>query len=600
MKKNIYILISALFILVGCSASVTKDNSNTINAQSEASSRNQSLAQDHFISGAIYDLKGQIPAAILEYQEALDLDEQAGIHYALSKDYLIANNLPRSLKHSKKAVEMSPDDVEYNFFLGNVYTVAQQPDSAEIFFNKVIALDSLYYQSYYSLGQVYEAKKPLKALEVYEKLLKLTGPEWSVLVKIADLNERMGNVDNTIKTVEELVALNPSNLRLQKLLIESYLKTKKTDKALGMIDDALIMFPDDLSLIEYKGNAMVQEGRWEEAAAEYNKLIQSDKIPFESKKRIAAGFVTEAAKDSTVIPVAKNVLHEIAKDSTDWQVSAYLGEIASAEKNDSLAIEYFKSATDDAPWNAQIWNRLGILLFESQEFEMAVEEMRKAVNQFPDDFINNLILGLSLSQQQDIDGAARALEHAVKLNPNDLTALNAYGFTLNQQNRNDAAIVYLEKVLYLDSTNIQAFGTLGMIYDSMDEFEISDSLYERALLVDSANVLIANNYAYSLSERGVDLDRALELAELAVGKEPENSSYLDTIGWVYYKLGDYTKAEEYIQKAIDKDENNAVLFDHLADVFSKQNKNEKAKEYWEKALEIDPTLTEVQEKLNKS
>ena len=139
-----------------------------------------------------------------------------------------------------------------------------------------------------------------------------------------------------------------------------------------------------------------------------------------------------------------------------------------------------------------------------------------------------------------------------------------------------------------------------MIYDSMDEFEISDSLYERALLVDSANVLIANNYAYSLSERGVNLDRALELAELAVEKEPENSSYLDTIGWVLYKLGDYSKAEEYIQKAIDKDENNAVLFDHLADIFSKQNKNEKAKEYWEKALELDPTLTEVQEKLNKS
>ncbi len=600
MKKNTYIFIVALFILVGCSANVTKDNSNKIDIESKASSKNQMLAQDHFISGAIFDLKGQVPSAILEYQEALVLDEQAGIHYALGKDYLSINKLPNALKHSIKAVEMAPDDIEYNFFLGNIYTIAQQPDSAEIFFNKVIELDSLHFQAYYSLGQVYEAKKPLKALEVYEKLLKLTGPEWSVLVKIADLNERMGNVDNTIKTVEELVALNPSNLRLQKLLIESYLKTNKTDKALAMIDDALIMFPDDISLIEYKGNAMVQEGRWEEAAAEYKKIIQSDKIPYESKKRIAAGFVAEAAKDSTVIPVAKNVLHEIAKDSTDWQVSAYLGEIAAVENNDSLAIEYFQSATDDAPWNAQLWNRLGILLFESQKFEMAAEEMRKAVNQFPDDFIINLILGLSLSQQRDIEDAARALEHAVKLNPNDLTALNAYGFTLNQQNRNDAAIVYLDKVLYLDSTNIQALSTLGMIYDSMDDFETSDSLYERALLADSVNVLVANNYAYSLSERGVNLDRALELAEIAVEKEPENSSYLDTIGWVYYKLGDYSKAEEYIQKAIDKDEGNAVLFDHLADIFSKQNKNEKAIEYWEKAIELDPTLTDVQEKLNKS
>jgi len=533
-------------------------------------------------------------------KQALSLDEQSGIHYALSKDYLILNKLPLALKHSRKAVKMSHDDVEYNFFLGNIYKIAQQPDSAEIIFNKVIALDSLYYQAYYGLGQIYEAKKPLKALEVYEKLLKLTGPEWSVLVKIADLNERMGNVDNTIKTVEELLALNPSNLRLKKLLIESYLKTKKTKEALALIDDTLLMFPDDLSLIEYKGNALATEKRWEEAAEEYKKIIRSNRIPFDSKKRIAAGFVTEAAKDSTIIPVAKDVLHEIEKDSTDWQVNAYLGEIASVEKNDSLAIEYFKAATEDAPWNAQLWNRLGILLFEAQEYEMAVEEMKKAVRQFPDDFIDNLILGLALSQQKDINGAERALEHAVKLNPNDLTALNAYAFTLNQQKRDDAAIVYLEKVLYLDSTNIQALGTLGMIYDSQGNFKMSDSLYEKALEIDSANALIANNYAYSLSERGVKLEKALELAKFAVEKEPENSSYLDTIGWVYYMLGDYDKAEEYIKKAMELDDNNAVLFDHLADVYSKQNKPEKAKEYWQKALDIDPTMTEVQEKLNKS
>ncbi len=601
MRLLKYIITVALLIFVGCSsADISKENTDEQKGKNEIETKEQLMAQDHFISGALYDLKGQYPSAILEYQEALSLDEQAGIHYALGKDYLILNKLSFALQHARKAVKMSPEDVEYNYFLGNIYKVAQQPDSAAIIFNRVIALDSLYYQAYYGLGQVYEAKKPLKALEVYEKLLKLTGPEWSVLVKIADLNERMGNVDNTIKTVEELLALNPSNLRLKKLLIESYLKTKKTKKALSLIDDTLLMFPDDLSLIEYKGNALVLEKRWQEAAEEYKKLIRSNRIPFDSKKRIAAGFVTEAAKDSAIIPVAKNVLHEIEKDSTDWQVNAYLGEIASVEKNDSLAIKYFKAATEDAPWNAQLWNRLGILLFEAQKYEMAVEEMKKAVTQFPDDFIDNLILGLALSQQKDIDGAERALEHAVKLNPNDLTALNAYAFTLNQQKRNDAAIIYLEKVLYLDSTNIQALGTLGMIYDSMDNFKMSDSLYEKALEIDSANALIANNYAYSLSERGIKLDRALELAKFAVEKEPENSSYLDTIGWVYFKLGKYSKAEEFIKKAIEIDKNNAVLFDHLADVYSKQNKKEKAKKYWQKALDIDPTMTEVQEKLNKS
>ncbi|MEN8193445.1 MAG: tetratricopeptide repeat protein [Bacteroidota bacterium] len=598
MQKIIYILLP--IILAACSANVTKNNADEQGKVDQVSYENQSKAQDHFISGAIFDLKGQYAAAILEYQEALTFDGQAGIHYALSKDYLILNKLPSALKHSKVSVEMAPDDVEYNYFLGNVYKIAQQPDSAEVVFNKVIELDSTYYQAYYSLGQVYEPKKPLKALEVYETLLKMTGPEWSVLVKIADLNERMGNVDNTISTVEELLSLNPSNLQLQKLLIESYLKTKRTEEALVMIDDALVMFPDDLSLIEYKGNALAQESRWQEASKEYNKLIHSERIPFEAKKRIAAGFVTEAAKDSAIIPIAKNVLHEIEKDSTDWQISAFLGEIASTEGNDSLAIEYFKSATNDAPWNPQIWNRLGILLFESQNYEMTVEEMKKAVNQFPDDFIDNLILGLALSQQQDTEGASRALEHAVRLNPNDITALNAYGFTLNQQNRTDAAVVYLEKVLYLDSTNIQALSTLAMIYDGQNDFVQSDSLYERALLIDSTNALIANNYAYSLSERGIQLERALRLAEFAVEENPENSSYLDTIGWVLYKLENYAKAEEYIKKAIEYDDSNATLFDHLADIYKGMNKIDKAKEYWKKALEIDPTLTEIEEKLNKS
>ncbi len=600
MKLFLQIILFSSLVLIGCSASISQESARVSEPKNEPSQIDKNLAQDHFISGAIYDLKGQYPSAILEYQEALSLDEQAGIHYALSKDYLILNKLPQSLKHSKSAVDLAPDDVEYNFLLGNIYKLAQQPDSAEGVFKKVISLDSTHYQSYFSLGQVYEAQKPLEALKIYETLLRLTGPEWSVLVKIADLNERMGNVDNTIETVEELVALNPSDLRLQKLLIESYLKTKKTDKALIMIDDALVMFPDDLSLIEYKGNAMVQEQRWEEASTEYQKIIQSDRIPFESKKRIAANFVAEAAKDSSIIPIAKNVLHEIEKDSTDWQVKAYLGEIAAEEDNDSLAIFYFKSSTDDAPWNPQLWNRLGILLFEAQEFEQAAVEMKKAVQKFPDDFIDNLILGLALSQQNDIEGAARALEHAVKLNPNDLTALNAYGFALNQQSRNDAAVVYLEKVLYLDSTNIQALSTLAMIYDGQGDFEQSDSLYEEALNVDPENPLIANNYAYSLSERELQLDRALKLAQFAIEKDPENSSYLDTIGWVYYKLGEYTKAEEYIIKAIEQDSDNAVLFDHLADIYDKMNKSDKAVEYWRKALDKDPTLTEVQEKLNKS
>jgi len=598
MKNSQYIFLLLFFLILGCSATSTKTE-DTVKNKNNNSALNEKLAQDHFIKGAIYDLKGEYHAAILEYQDALVLDEQAGIHHILSKDYFILKKLAPALKHSQKAVELGPDDVEYNFLLGTIYRIAQQPDSSEKYFEKVIALDSLYFQAYYSLAQLNEPNRPLKSLEVYNRLLKLTGPEWSVLVKIAELNERMGYVDRTIGTVEELLKLNPSNLKLQKLLIESYIKIDKNDEALDFIDDALTMFPDDISLIEYRGNVKANQNKWGEASVEYQKLIHSPELSFEVKKRIAGGFVAEAARDSNIISIAKNILLEMEKDSTDWQVNAFLGEISIEEGNDSIAIVYFQNASQLAPWNPQLWNRVGILLFESQRYEETVVEMKNAILKFPDDFVDNLILGLSLSQQKDIEGASRALEHAVRINPNDLTALHAYGFTLNQQKRTDAALVYLDKALYLDPDNIQVIGTLGLIYDSKEEYEFSDSLYERALSIDSTDILISNNYAYSLSERGTQLKRALELSEYAIEKEPKNSSYLDTIGWVHFKLGNYEKAIKFIKMAMEEDESNATLLDHLADVYAKMDNKKKAIEYWRKALELDPTIKKVNEKLEK-
>ena len=598
MKKTIFLIFPLLFVIFGCSATSIKSNKELTKDANKSITQNEKLAQDYFIKGAILDLQGDYTAAILEYQEALKLDRQAGIYHALSKDYIIIQKLAPALENAKAAVKLSPNDAEFNFLLGNIYKMANQPDSAEIIFQKVVEIDSLNFPAYFQLAQLNEAKRPQKALMYYNRLIELSGPEWNVLVKIAELNERLGNIDNTITTVEKLLQLDPSNLRLQKLLIESYLKTKNNDKAILLANDALSMFPDDLTLIEYKGNANANQNKWEEAAVEYEKLIKSD-LPFEAKKRIAGGFVTEAAKDSSIIPIAKKLLFELEKDSSDWQTNAFLGEISLEENDDSSAIKYFENAANLAPWNAQLWSRLGVLLFESQKYEETITQMKAAVNNFPDDFVINLILGLSLSQQKDTEGAARALEHAVRLNPNDLTALHAYGFTLNQQKRYDAALIYLDKALNLAPDNIQIIGTMGMIYDSMKDYVMTDSLYNRALGIDSLDVLISNNYAYSLSERGVELGKALKLAEYAVEMQPKNSSYLDTIGWVHFKLGNFEKAIKFIEQAIEEDSENATLFDHLADIFAKMNNKEKAIEFYKKALSLDPEIPNVKEKLEK-
>jgi tetratricopeptide (TPR) repeat protein len=106
-----------------------------------------------------------------------------------------------------------------------------------------------------------------------------------------------------------------------------------------------------------------------------------------------------------------------------------------------------------------------------------------------------------------------------------------------------------------------------------------------------------NNYSYSLSERGLQLERALGMATKAVEDEPENPSYLDTIGWIHYMLGDYHKAQEYIEKAIASGEASSVVTEHLGDVYEKLGRHDDAITEWQKAFEKDPSRASLRQKL---
>ena len=130
-------------------------------------------------------------------------------------------------------------------------------------------------------------------------------------------------------------------------------------------------------------------------------------------------------------------------------------------------------------------------------------------------------------------------------------------------------------------------------------WEKSDSIYNKAMTVDPNDLSILNNYAYSLSERGIRLEEALGMVKKSVEAEPENSSYLDTIGWVYFQLGDYEKAKEYIEKAIKYDEGNVTQFDHLGDVYLKLGDGDKAIELWNEALKLEPGNEKIKEKIEK-
>ncbi len=600
MKNKILLLLLTfgIFFLSNCSTT-SRTEKNPPQKISQARKGAKKLAMKLFLEGNTLEAKGAIAEAILDYQEALRYDTSSGIYYALAKNYFKLNKLYPAMLNIRKALQLDSTNMEYYQLLGDLYTATHNADSAAKVYSKIITLDSTNVRAYFLLGELYEYNKPLKALKIFEKLLKITGPDFNVLLKIAEINERLGNIENTIKTIERLREANPTDLRIQKILIDSYIKTKKYDKALVLTNDALLTFPDDPALIEFKASILFKQGKFDESAEWYLKLVKSGKISFDAKLHIASLFMSKSKEAKNALDLSEKILTQIEKDSSDWKVHAYLGEIKLQKKEDSLAIEYFKKAVHEAEWNSQLWERFANVLIVNQKYQEIIDEISPVIKNFPDDFFLNLILGLAYSQLSKYSEGKEFLMKAVELDPNDVTALTSLGFTLNQLKETDAAIVYLERALKIEPENLQALSTLGLIYDDQKKYDDCDRVYEKALQVDSTNALILNNYAYSLAERGIQLERAYKMSKKAIEAEPENSSYLDTYGWILYRLNKLDSAKVYIQRALEK-EKNATILEHLGDVYFKLREKKKALKYWKEALRKDKSNLELKRKIEEN
>ena len=104
---------------------------------------------------------------------------------------------------------------------------------------------------------------------------------------------------------------------------------------------------------------------------------------------------------------------------------------------------------------------------------------------------------------------------------------------------------------------------LALIYDITGEWAKSDEIYVDLISTDSTDAQAFNNYAYSLVERNQDYDLALELAKISIKLKPDSAPYLDTIGWIYFKLKDYDKAIKYIKESLAIDSESVVINEHF-------------------------------------
>ena len=106
-----------------------------------------------------------------------------------------------------------------------------------------------------------------------------------------------------------------------------------------------------------------------------------------------------------------------------------------------------------------------------------------------------------------------------------------------------------------------------------------------------------NYLGYSWADRGINLDKALELISKALKIRPDAAYIIDSLGWVYYRMGRYREALEWLLKAAEKMADDPTVLDHIGDTYEQLGKKELAIQYWYRALAADPGNPDISRKL---
>ncbi len=553
-------------LLSGCGTSVKSVAPAPTAAEVAQMDFRREVALTHFIAGSVYEVKGEYAQAALEYQEALRADTNHAMYFALAKCYSALNKPALALDAAREAVRMSPDRIEYRKLLADISAATYDLDGAASQYEEIIARDSSNLEAWYNLARVYQARKPLKALETYERFTARFGPEWDVLLQTADLCNKLGYPVRAAAALRQMVDLDPGNRELRRTLAQTEIRAGNLDDALKVYGELRDMDPANMGYQAEIAGVWLLKKDYNRAAELFDPILKKDTVSIDVKIHIGELYYGQMEKDSTLVPVTKAIFEKIRDASPqDWRPYWFLGGIASGQKDDSLAVRSFRRVTELASWNADGWVFLSSVYLTKNDFQHTVGILESAVKAVPDDFRVNFFLGIAYSRVGRNPDAARVLEKARQISPRDT----------------------------------EAIAQLALVYDSMKKSDDSDSLYEEALRINPEFSLALNNYAYSLAERGLQLDRALVMARKALEGAPDNSSYLDTMGWIYFRLGRYREAETYVKKAIGRGDASAVVHEHMGDIYFKLNDTDRALEHWNAALKLDEGNTSLREKITR-
>ena len=357
----------------------------------------------------------------------------------------------------------------------------------------------------------------------------------------------------------------------------------------------------------------------------------------------------EGSLQSEFVELAIKELKEVARlDKNNAESWALLGEFYEATKRTEAAMDawmhwaaapqatdtrFFQYITNRELKTDAANERLAVALMTAGRFSEALSAIRRAVTLEPDNRNYLLLLNRAFEADGSRDkGAITDLQRIVAADPENTLALQVLAQMILRAGRWEEATALLrgrlkgtpaDFAVYLAISSAYSQGgkwqeaveaarkalelappqnrdmvtaallTLSSAQERLGDVKGAEESLRRILATDPNHATALNNLGYFLTERNERLPEALEMIQRAVKAEPTNASFLDSLGWVYFKLGQLKEAEQNLSQAARGDTTSATIQEHLGEVYQARSEPAKARAAWEKALSlsVEPAQT---------
>ena len=509
-----------------------------------------------FFDGAREKVLGNYELAETSFLQALKLDPtSAATMYELATIYSFQNNKNQALFYSKKAATSDPQNSWYQLLYAESLKESKKPGEAALVYEKLLQNFPDRIDFYYELANVYLfANKPNDAIKTYNRIEERVGVSENASMQKIKIYKSLNNSDKAIEEAKKLINAFPKEGKYYGIVGELYQEKGQSEKALQAYNDLLKIDPENayvhLSLADYYRNQKQNEKSFEEIKIAFrSKLLDID-----TKIKILLSYysITETYSElksdaDTLCKILVAVHPDEAK-----AFSMYGDFLYRDKKLDQARIEYRKSISLDKEKYA-LWNQLLIIESELNDYTALEKESKEAVELFPNQALPYFFNGAANIQLKNFQAAVDILT--------------------------DGKNFVFDKQLLA-----QFYATIGDAQNQLKRYAASDSAYNKALELDPNNVYVLNNYAYYLSIRNTDLERAERMSKKTNDLEPDNNSYQDTYGWILYQMKKYDDAKIWVGKALENGgRSNGTLLEHYGDILYQLGDKENAIKYWEDA-----------------